>query len=44
MLIVMSHVGIFFDEKLCEELPEIDVILVHIHIIILKMVKLKMVC
>ncbi|MGW4298107.1 hypothetical protein ACWEH1_34540 [Micromonospora chersina] len=23
---VMSHVGIFFDEKLCQEIPEIDVI------------------
>ncbi|MCU5745930.1 bifunctional metallophosphatase/5'-nucleotidase [Staphylococcus sp. SQ8-PEA] len=27
VLIVMSHVGIFFDEKLCQELPEIDLIL-----------------
>ena len=28
----MSHVGIFFDEKLCEELPEIDVIFgAHTH-------------
>lgn len=27
VLIVMSHVGIFFDEKLCQEIPEIDVIL-----------------
>ena len=26
ILIVMSHVGIFFDEKLCQEIPEIDVI------------------
>ncbi|GEP79780.1 bifunctional metallophosphatase/5'-nucleotidase [Staphylococcus carnosus] len=26
VLIVMSHCGIFFDRKLCEELPEIDVI------------------
>lgn len=26
VLIVMSHVGIFFDEKLCQEIPEIDVI------------------
>lgn len=25
-LMVMSHVGIFFDEKLCQEIPEIDVI------------------
>lgn len=32
VLIVMSHVGIFFDEKLCEELPEIDVIFgAHTH-------------
>lgn len=22
----MSHVGVFFDEKLCQEIPEIDVI------------------
>ncbi|PNZ30767.1 5'-nucleotidase [Staphylococcus petrasii] len=27
VLIVMSHVGVFFDEKLCQEIPEIDVIL-----------------
>ncbi|PTE69138.1 bifunctional metallophosphatase/5'-nucleotidase [Staphylococcus devriesei] len=27
ILIVMSHVGVFFDEKLCQEIPEIDVIL-----------------
>ena len=27
ILIVMSHVGIFFDEQLCQELPEIDLIL-----------------
>ncbi|WP_251519289.1 MULTISPECIES: bifunctional UDP-sugar hydrolase/5'-nucleotidase [unclassified Staphylococcus] len=27
ILIVMSHVGIFFDEKLCQEIPEIDLIL-----------------
>ncbi|KDE95761.1 5'-nucleotidase [Staphylococcus sp. TE8] len=26
ILIVMSHVGVFFDEKLCQEIPEIDVI------------------
>lgn len=26
VLVVMSHCGIFFDRKLCEELPEIDVI------------------
>ncbi|KSZ61088.1 5'-nucleotidase [Staphylococcus epidermidis] len=26
LLMVMSHVGIFFDEKLCQEIPEIDVI------------------
>ena len=26
VLIVMSHVGVFFDEKLCQEIPEIDVI------------------
>ncbi|QLK85590.1 bifunctional UDP-sugar hydrolase/5'-nucleotidase [Staphylococcus sp. 17KM0847] len=32
VLIVMSHVGIFFDEQLCEELPEIDVIFgAHTH-------------
>lgn len=23
----MSHVGVFFDEKLCQEIPEIDLIL-----------------
>ena len=27
VLIVMSHVGVFFDEKLCQEIPEIDLIL-----------------
>ncbi|MCD8849091.1 bifunctional metallophosphatase/5'-nucleotidase [Staphylococcus arlettae] len=27
VLIIMSHVGVFFDEKLCQELPEIDIIL-----------------
>lgn len=27
ILIVMSHVGVFFDERLCQELPEIDLIL-----------------
>jgi len=27
ILIVMSHVGVFFDEKLCQEIPEIDLIL-----------------
>jgi 2',3'-cyclic-nucleotide 2'-phosphodiesterase (5'-nucleotidase family) len=27
VLIIMSHVGVFFDEKLCQEIPEIDVIL-----------------
>lgn len=27
VLIVLSHVGVFFDEQLCQELPEIDVIL-----------------
>ena len=27
ILIIMSHVGVFFDEKLCQELPEIDLIL-----------------
>lgn len=27
VLIIMSHVGVFFDEKLCQELPEIDLIL-----------------
>ena len=26
MLIILSHCGIFFDEMLCQELPEIDVI------------------
>lgn len=32
VLIVMSHVGIFFDEQLCEECPEIDVIFgAHTH-------------
>ncbi|ELJ9341323.1 bifunctional metallophosphatase/5'-nucleotidase [Staphylococcus pseudintermedius] len=32
VLIVLSHVGIFFDEKLCETLPEIDVIFgAHTH-------------
>lgn len=27
LLIIMSHVGVFFDEKLCQEIPEIDLIL-----------------
>jgi len=27
VLVVMSHVGVFFDEKLCQEIPEIDLIL-----------------
>ncbi|MCD8825294.1 bifunctional metallophosphatase/5'-nucleotidase [Staphylococcus gallinarum] len=27
ILIIMSHVGVFFDEKLCQEIPEIDLIL-----------------
>ncbi|UEX89630.1 bifunctional metallophosphatase/5'-nucleotidase [Staphylococcus ratti] len=32
VLLVMSHVGIFFDEMLCEKLPEIDVIFgAHTH-------------
>lgn len=32
VLIVLSHVGIFFDEKLCEAIPEIDVIFgAHTH-------------
>ena len=32
VLIILSHVGIFFDEMLCEELPEIDVIFgAHTH-------------
>lgn len=32
VLIVLSHVGIFFDEQLCEECPEIDIILgAHTH-------------
>lgn len=32
VLIVLSHVGIFFDEQLCKECPEIDVILgAHTH-------------
>lgn len=32
VLIVMSHVGIFFDEMLCEKMPEIDVIFgAHTH-------------
>ena len=26
VLIVMSHVGVFFDEQLCQEIPDIDVI------------------
>ena len=42
ILIVMSHVGVFFDEKLCQEIPEIDVIFgSHTHIT-LKMVNLTM--
>lgn len=32
VLLVLSHVGIFFDEQLCEECPEIDVIFgAHTH-------------
>ncbi|MBI5974120.1 bifunctional metallophosphatase/5'-nucleotidase [Staphylococcus canis] len=32
IVMVMSHVGIFFDEKLCDTLPEIDVIFgAHTH-------------
>ncbi|ARJ51370.1 bifunctional metallophosphatase/5'-nucleotidase [Staphylococcus lutrae] len=32
VLIVLSHVGLFFDERLCEEIPEIDVIFgAHTH-------------
>lgn len=32
VLIILSHVGIFFDEMLCEKLPEIDVIFgAHTH-------------
>ncbi|WP_426443871.1 bifunctional metallophosphatase/5'-nucleotidase [Staphylococcus xylosus] len=32
LLVIMSHVGVFFDEKLCQEIPEIDLILgSHIH-------------
>lgn len=27
LLVIMSHVGVFFDEKLCQEIPEIDLIL-----------------
>ncbi|PKI12104.1 bifunctional metallophosphatase/5'-nucleotidase [Staphylococcus shinii] len=27
LLVIMSHVGVFFDEKLCQEVPEIDLIL-----------------
>ncbi|WP_432720357.1 bifunctional metallophosphatase/5'-nucleotidase [Staphylococcus shinii] len=27
LLVIMSHVGVFFDEKLCQENPEIDLIL-----------------
>ena len=42
ILIVMSHVGVFFDEKLCQEIPEIDVIFGVIHTITLKMVNLTM--
>ena len=42
ILIVMSHVGVFFDEKLCQEIPEIDVISGVIHTITLKMVNLTM--
>ena len=42
ILIVMSHVGVFFDEKLCQEIPEIDVILGAIRTIILKMEKSTM--
>ena len=26
VLIILSHVGIFFDERLCDEMPEIDII------------------
>ena len=33
--------GVFFDEKLCQEIPEIDVIF-GIHTITLKMVNLTM--
>ncbi|MGV3243493.1 bifunctional metallophosphatase/5'-nucleotidase [Staphylococcus sp. 11261D007BR] len=32
LIMVMSHIGIFFDEKLCEAIPEIDVIFgAHTH-------------
>lgn len=32
VLLVLSHVGIFFDEQLCEECPEIDIIFgAHTH-------------
>ncbi|MGY0468819.1 bifunctional metallophosphatase/5'-nucleotidase [Staphylococcus xylosus] len=27
LLVIMSHVGVFFDEKLCQEIPKIDLIL-----------------
>lgn len=27
LLVIMSHVGVFFDEKLCQQIPEIDLIL-----------------
>lgn len=27
LLVIMSHVGVFFDEKLCQEIPEIDLII-----------------
>ncbi|PTI49705.1 bifunctional metallophosphatase/5'-nucleotidase [Staphylococcus xylosus] len=27
LLVIMSHVGVFFDEKLCQEIPGIDLIL-----------------
>ena len=42
ILIVMSHVGVFFDEKLCQEILKLMSFSGVIHTITLKMVNLTM--